>query len=208
MGFLGWLVDLGRRTSIDFGQEGLRGKTKGKLIARSLVPEARAGNAALDVGCREGIQTKWLEMKGYKVTSIDVEPKYPKGLVVDVDKPLPFRTASFDLVWCSEVIEHLENPARSVGELVRVLRPGGLLVVTTPNSRCWAYRVGSLLGYPPAKFQGVGHKQFFGIADMTRLFPGGKIYGYFPYLWLKFTITFGINFLSPTFVVAQRKAGK
>jgi len=206
--FLNWLIDIGRKSPIDIGQAEMRGTSKGRLIARALVAEARPGQTALDVGCREGIQTKWLEMKGYKVTSVDVEPKCPKAMVVDCDKPLPFRTSSFDLVWCSEVIEHLDEPAMSIGEMVRVLRPGGLLVITTPNSRCWIYRLGALLGFPPERIQGVGHKHFFGVWDMKRLFPGGKIYGYFPYLWLKFTITYWINFLSPTFVVSQRKALK
>ncbi len=208
MSFLKWLIDVGRRSPIDIGQAELRGSSKGRLIARSLVPEAHHGATALDVGCREGIQTRWLEAKGYTVTSIDIEKVYAKALVVDGDKPLPFRTGSFDLVWSSEVIEHLENPVMSVGEMMRVLKPGGLLVITTPNSRCWIYRLGGLLGFPPERIQGVGHKHFFGIADMRRLFPSGRVLGYFPYVLLKFTISYGINFLSPTFVVSQRKFGK
>lgn len=46
---------------------------------------------------------------------------------------LPYADATFDLVTCTEVIEHLENYRYTIREMFRVLRPGGTLVVTTPN---------------------------------------------------------------------------
>jgi SAM-dependent methyltransferase len=45
---------------------------------------------------------------------------------------LPFRAGSFDVVLASEIIEHVPDPERFVGELLRVLQPGGSLIVTTP----------------------------------------------------------------------------
>ena len=47
--------------------------------------------------------------------------------------PLPYPDASFDLVTCSEVLEHVENYRAVLREIYRVLKPGGLMVVTTPN---------------------------------------------------------------------------
>lgn len=47
--------------------------------------------------------------------------------------PLPYPDASFDLVTCSEVLEHVENFRAVLREIKRVLKPGGLMVVTTPN---------------------------------------------------------------------------
>jgi len=59
------------------------------------------------------------------------------GLQVDaVDlntEPLPYANASFDLVTCTEVIEHLEHYRATLREVNRVLRPGGVFVVSTPN---------------------------------------------------------------------------
>lgn len=46
---------------------------------------------------------------------------------------LPFKDASFDKVICAEVLEHVEDDDRGIGELVRVLKPGGLLAVTVPT---------------------------------------------------------------------------
>jgi len=48
---------------------------------------------------------------------------------------LPFATAAFDRVYCSEVLEHLVDPAAAVREIGRVLRPGGVAVLSVPNER-------------------------------------------------------------------------
>jgi SAM-dependent methyltransferase len=53
---------------------------------------------------------------------------------VNIDRsPLPYADAQFDAVTCSEVIEHLENFRALLREAHRVLKPGGVLVLTTPN---------------------------------------------------------------------------
>lgn len=49
------------------------------------------------------------------------------------NQPIPFPDAQFDVVTCSEVIEHLENFRALLREAHRVLKPGGVLVLTTPN---------------------------------------------------------------------------
>jgi 2-polyprenyl-3-methyl-5-hydroxy-6-metoxy-1,4-benzoquinol methylase len=52
---------------------------------------------------------------------------------VDLEKPLPYDSNSFDLVILAEVIEHLESHRPIVAEIGRILRPGGHLILTTPN---------------------------------------------------------------------------
>ncbi len=49
------------------------------------------------------------------------------------DYPLPLPTAEFDAVLCFETVEHLAQPERLVAELGRVTKPGGVLILTTPN---------------------------------------------------------------------------
>jgi ubiquinone/menaquinone biosynthesis C-methylase UbiE len=53
---------------------------------------------------------------------------------------LPFDDAEFDLVLCSQVIEHVLDPDLGIGELARVLRPGGRLVISTDNRRNYVTR--------------------------------------------------------------------
>jgi SAM-dependent methyltransferase len=53
--------------------------------------------------------------------------------LVPIDGPLPFEDGSFELVWASEVIEHVTDTARWLSEVRRVLVPGGRLLVTTPS---------------------------------------------------------------------------
>ena len=189
---------------LDLGQGARRATTKGKQVALDLVPPG-AGRRALDVGCREGNQSRWLERRGYVVTSIDVERLYDKCQVVDANKALPFADGSFDLIWCSEVLEHLVDPVFAARELRRVLRPGGELILTTPNSYCLLFRFIALFGLTPRRIQRRDHLHFFDVSRMRALFPGAALYGYFPYAVVKLTIRRGVGALSPTFVVHERK---
>jgi len=193
-----------RKIPLDLGQREVAGRTKGKDIAVGLVPPGNNGKA-LDVGARAGVQTRWLEERGYRVTSVDVDPQFDECLKVDANQRLPFDDESFDLIWCSEVIEHLEKPEFALSELRRVTKPGGLLVLTTPNSYAWLFRFIALFGLTPERIQRKDHVQFFDLAAIKRLAPEAELYGYFPYAWLKLTIRSGIGALSPTFVMAIRK---
>jgi SAM-dependent methyltransferase len=53
---------------------------------------------------------------------------------------LPYAAEQFDLAIAVEVIEHVEHKSRFLAEILRVLRPGGRLFLTTPNPQCWALR--------------------------------------------------------------------
>ena len=204
------LIELAKKMPIDVGQRSDRWITQGKVIARDLVPPASAGQRALDVGCRQGDQTRWLEQKGYTVTSIDVEKVYDRAEVVDADQPLPHPDDHFDLLWCSEVIEHLDDPGKSIGEFRRVVKPGGLLVITTPNSYVWFHRALSVVGLTPKKLQNTGHKHFFDLDAVRGLFPRGDLYGYFPYALVKRTVhsDLSLSLLTPTFVIREQKPAR
>jgi SAM-dependent methyltransferase len=198
------ILGLLRKVPLDLGQRDVAEHTKGKQIALGLIPPGD-GQKALDMGARAGLQTRWLRERGYQVTSIDVEPMFDECLRVDANQRLPFDDASFDLIWSSEVIEHLENPEFALAELRRVTKPGGLLVLTTPNSYAWLFRLVALFGLTPQRIQRKDHIQFFDIDDIRRLAPDAELFGYFPYAVLKLTIQKGIGALSPTFVMSIRK---
>lgn len=199
------LLDSLKRLPIDLGQGNMRKTTKGKLIALSLI-HGGDGKTALDAGCREGDQTSFLRKKGYRVTPIDIEKAMPDCIIVDLNKKLPFKDGSFDLIWCSEVIEHLDDPSDTITEFQRVLKEGGSLIITTPNSYCLIFRMIYLIfRLSPQKMQRADHKQFFDLQQMKRLFPDATIYGFFPYLIIKFRIRKLVGLLSPTFVVHHIK---
>jgi SAM-dependent methyltransferase len=105
--------------------------------------EVRPGDRALDVGCGAGEFTAALAQAGARATGVEVaeaalaraRERHP-GLdfrAVGFDAPLPFEDGSFELVWASEVIEHVSDTARWLSEVRRVLAPGGRLLVTTPS---------------------------------------------------------------------------
>jgi len=200
------LLNLIKKIPIDFGQGSVRYTTKGKLIALDFILKDGFGKNALDVGCRSGHFSKILEEMGYNVTSIDIEKNYEKCQLVDANKPLLYKNSSFDLIWCSEIIEHLDSPQRVLGEFKRMLKPEGKAVFTTPNSQFWLFRILKLFGLPPQKIQRKDHIHFFGIKDILILHPYENIvYGFFPYFILKFRIKKMVNLLSPTFVFIIKK---
>jgi SAM-dependent methyltransferase len=109
------------------------------------------GTRALDVSCRNGEVLAELARRGFEVRGT----RFERGLApiegipidegVDLTRGLPYPDASFDLVLLTEVIEHLENHRAAICELARVLRPGGRLVLTTPNIMRLDSRLGFLL---------------------------------------------------------------
>ena len=186
---------------IDLGQE--NPKSASRRLSLSLI-DSGSGGMALDAGCREGFQTRELLKKNYQVVSVDIVKLFPEAQIVDLNKPLPFAGNSFDVVYSSEVIEHLIDPAFTVSEFNRVLRPSGKLIVTTPNSFCAIFRMLSLLGLKPWRIQNKDHLHFFSIKDIKKLFPGAQVYGYFPF-FVTFPILKCIPTISPCFIISSIK---
>ncbi len=203
---MGLVIDLLKKIPIDLGQGAVAERTFGKQIALKLVPPGEGGRA-LDLGCREGHQTRWLQKRGYEVTSVDVEALFDGAQVVDANEPLPFPDRYFDLVWSSEVIEHLKDPRRSLTELRRVTKPGGRLILTTPNSYMWLFSLLAKAGLGPEKLQRPDHLHFFDLDAIRSIAPDADLYGYFPYLGPKRTIYDErlVGWLSPTFVISLRE---
>jgi len=91
--------------------------------------------AVLDLGCGHKPYAHLFRWSRY--VGIDLPSNMAKSRVVDVyasGLALPFPVESFDAVVCAEVLEHVPDPARLLAEVHRVLRPGGHLVLTTPQT--------------------------------------------------------------------------
>jgi len=113
-----------------------RGGTFESILA--LVAE-RPGARVLDAPSGPGLFCEALRRLGYRVTAADLDAEgfQLHGTVpfreLDLEDPLPFDDGSFDIVVCSDGIEHLENPFGLIREFSRVLDEGGSLIVATPN---------------------------------------------------------------------------
>ena len=85
----------------------------------------------LDLGCGNQPFLPWYGPKVAEAVPVDAAPA--RGVLqVDLAGPLPFPDAGFDTILCTQVLEHVENAEHAMGEIARVLRPGGHALVTVP----------------------------------------------------------------------------
>lgn len=110
------------------------------------------GLRILDVPAGNGLLADALRGMGHTVTCGDINRERPDYLYVDMTAPLPFADGEFDAVMCLEGLEHLVDPARLIAELVRVTRPGGEIVVSTPNVMSFYSRLHYLFTGTPYQF--------------------------------------------------------
>jgi SAM-dependent methyltransferase len=87
-----------------------------------------------------------LSAQGFSVIGADMDPEAAARLgnsfaQVNLDAPLPWEENTFDAIFSTEGVEHLENHFSFLRELCRVLKPGGVLVLTTPNITALRSRV-------------------------------------------------------------------
>src|SRR5215210_4978473 len=136
-----------------------------------LLAEARAGERVLDLGCGAGrfvaaLRDAGADPVGVELSEAALERARRNVLGADLrplgeDGALPLEDASVDLVWCSEVLEHVPDTAGLLSEARRVLRTGGRLLVTTP-SHDLPRRVLLALGRFDAHFDPLGqHVRFY-----------------------------------------------
>jgi ubiquinone/menaquinone biosynthesis C-methylase UbiE len=130
----------------------LTADARGRTFGRYVDFDALAGKDVLEVGCGSGIAAQMLAEAGANLTAVDLTPWAVAttrrrldafgldGNVREADgEDLPFADASFDLVFSWGVIHHSSDMDRALRELVRVLRPGGELVLMVYNRRSLFY---------------------------------------------------------------------
>ncbi|WP_328427967.1 class I SAM-dependent methyltransferase [Streptomyces sp. NBC_00443] len=144
-----------------------RSRRQARMLAEALAPGREAGTGAtgrtrtiLDIGCGDGTAaaTAAPYLPGHRIVGIDwsqdalrrARTRIPYAVRGELtDGGLPFLTGSADAVLFSEVIEHLVDPDAALDEIRRVLRPGGHLMLSTPNLAAWYNRGLLLAGVQP-----------------------------------------------------------
>lgn len=94
--------------------------------------EPHLARRMLDVGCGDMALSQICPNMHW--TGIDIRPRCERGVSHDLTKtPWPFEDQAFDVVLCSEVLEHLFDPVACIKEMHRLLVSDGKLIVTVPN---------------------------------------------------------------------------
>lgn len=114
------------------------------LAAYEIAAGLARGRRVLDIGCGEGYGPALMAEVASRVVGVDVAPEVIRHASESYRKPnlsfsvmeaggLEFRTGSFDVAVSMQVVEHLRDESGYFTEMARVLAPGGLALVTTPN---------------------------------------------------------------------------
>jgi SAM-dependent methyltransferase len=133
--------------------------------------------ALLDIGCLNSPLMKAIPqaLRVRRYCGVDLLPVPEQDLQgieyqpCDIDKEFPFADVKFDVILCSEVIEHLFAPDRVFEFAASHLGGQGILVLTTPNLASWYNRVALLLGYQPCHTE-VSVR--FNVGKITRKWEG------------------------------------
>lgn len=122
-----------------------------------------SGGRVLDVACGPGALSQRLDAEGFNVVAADAFPEVFRlhGRIpfveLDVEKEWSDLEDGFDAVCAVEIIEHVENPYLFVRKCFETLKPGGVLIMTTPNAAHYVSRIMFLLSgvfglYSPRNF--------------------------------------------------------
>jgi len=147
-----------------------RARRQAEMLAEVLATMP-APASILDVGCGDGFATSMAagrnrahNFAGLDWSAPSLAQAAGRGIAVlraGLDTPLPIRSESVDVVVMSEVIEHLVDTDSAVEEAYRVLKPGGSLLLSTPNLAAWYNRGLLAFGIQPV-FSEVSLRSVFG----------------------------------------------
>jgi SAM-dependent methyltransferase len=119
----------------------------------------------LDLGSWDGANLERYAPRGARLTGVEMSrdaamlalQRSVHIVQADLNRPLPFRNETFHVVTSNQVIEHLYDTDVFLHESYRVLRPGGLIVVSTENLASWHNVFALLLGWQAFSLTNVSH---------------------------------------------------
>ena len=127
---------------------------------RDLIEQEAFGNSFLECGCGVATMSRFLSKSGWKCTMVDSSSQAlsrAKHLfnIANIDgefrqcdiKALPYSSDSFDVIYIGGVLEFFDNPKPAILEMLRVLKPGGLLLIKMVPARFSAQTIGDWQRY-------------------------------------------------------------
>lgn len=141
----------------------------------------RTGSRVLDVGCGTGGTLQYL-CGSRQCEVVGLEPNHSRATVaqeigvtiheITLDQADPTTLGTFDYVMFLDVLEHLANPHEVLVGAGRLLKPGGLVIVSVPNVAHWSVRLGLLFGnfnYTEAGIMDATHLRWFTRRTVTNM---------------------------------------
>lgn len=137
-----------------------------ELIERHTPPRA----SVIDLAAGAGAFSARLADAGFDVSANDIDtkpwqPTHIPRLSLDLDEPLESHlpASGYQTVVAMEVIEHLQNPSKLLADCKRLVAPGGIILLSTPNvldldSRLIYLRRGVLFHISPQSYEATGHR--------------------------------------------------
>lgn len=112
-----------------------------ELQRRDLIIKYTKKGIVLDLGSQEGDLHIFLKenIKNSKIIGVDFIKNENVDIIHDLNKKFPFKNNYADTIIAGEIIEHLINPFEFLKECNRVLKKGGILILTTPNMTSLSY---------------------------------------------------------------------
>ena len=140
--------------------------------------EGSGGLTLLDAGCGDSPEAfKNLEKKGNTIVYLDISKEALRRvrrrdednrsfekIFLASNETLPVADESLDIIFAGEIIEHVKSPEDYIADCARAVKPGGVMIFTTPNAKALTYRLlGRKYGVHPQ------HISLFGYASWERL---------------------------------------
>ncbi len=145
---------LGSRIPADHSRQTVADAYAERFLAR---PDRAAAPRVMDLGCGRGESVdlfrsiepavRWVGVDLERSPEVDERVRSDAEFVTFDGVELPFEDASFDLVYCKQVLEHVRHPDVLIGEVARVLAPGGWLAGST--SQLEAFHSRSMFNLTP-----------------------------------------------------------
>ena len=113
------------------------------------------------------------------MVGVDFFPYAPVQVVADITKPLPFRSAAFDVVICSEVLEHIPNPHEVIKEMGRIMKNGGTCIGSVPFLHAIHYAPYDFYRYTPFALKNLFHDAGFSKIEIIPIGFSFEVYKVF-----------------------------